>query len=309
MPKELTTTHIKNRQQTRGQLPFVLINQLSPKFGGVIMPSSIRYQPIPLSEEESSESMSSNSATPQMEEAAAMSPAPPPYSATGTSEGSETRSRDEIPPPKPDLHAPPPYEECDSGEALTTSMTVPLTTGSSELQPPSYEEVQRLKAMEAQDSEFPLPHFGGSGSLGGASNTSSSGSGMRVLRISSLGGLDPETAEIAEEQLLGTDIMFFVAFAAAFIFNWVGFVLLLCFCHTVAGRTGALAGFGLSLAKWAVIVRHSTDLVADSNTWLLWLIMALGMLICMRAILQYVHAKREWHQVPHNSRHRFFLFY
>lgn len=63
---------------------------------------------------------------------------------------------------------------------------------------------------------------------------------------------------------------------AAFVFNWVGFVLLLCFCHTVAGRTGALAGFGLSLAKWAVIVRHSTDLVADSNTWLLWLIMALG---------------------------------
>lgn len=65
-------------------------------------------------------------------------------------------------------------------------------------------------------------------------------------------------------------------FTAAFVFNWVGFVLLLCFCHTVAGRTGALAGFGLSLAKWAVIVRHSTDLVADSNTWLLWLIMALG---------------------------------
>ena len=63
---------------------------------------------------------------------------------------------------------------------------------------------------------------------------------------------------------------------AAFVFNWVGFVLLLCFCHTVAGRTGALAGFGLSLAKWAAIVRNSTDLVADSNTWLLWLIMALG---------------------------------
>lgn len=36
---------------------------------------------------------------------------------------------------------------------------------------------------------------------------------MRVLRVSSLGGLDPETAEIAEEQLLGTDFMFFVAFA------------------------------------------------------------------------------------------------
>ncbi|KAK7065766.1 NEDD4 -interacting protein, partial [Halocaridina rubra] len=228
--------------------------------------------------------------------------------ATDGCENQEGHPRDDIPPPKPDLHAPPPYEECDSSEGVNTSMTVPLTTGSTDLQPPSYEEVQRLKAMEAAD-EFGLPHLAGSGSLGGGSNSSSGGSGMRVLRISSLGGLDPETAEIAEEQLLGTDIMFFIAFAAAFIFNWVGFVLLLCFCHTVAGRTGALAGFGLSLAKWAVIVRHSTDLVADSNTWLLWLIMALGMLICMRAILQYVHAKREWHQVPHNSRHRFFLFY
>ena len=97
--------------------------------------------------------------------------------------------------------------------------------------------------------------------------------------------------------------------SAAFVFNWVGFVLLLCFCHTVAGRTGALAGFGLSLAKWAVIVHNSTDLVADNNAWLLWLIMVLGLLICVRAILQYVSAKREWQQLPHNSRHRFFLFY
>lgn len=49
--------------------------------------------------------------------------------------------------------------------------------------------------------------------MGGAGG----GSAMRVLRVSSLGGLDPETAEIAEEQLLGTDFMFFVAFAG----KWV----------------------------------------------------------------------------------------
>ncbi|UYV84652.1 K02A2.6-like [Cordylochernes scorpioides] len=41
----------------------------------------------------------------------------------------------------------------------------------------------------------------------------------------------------------------------SFLFNWVGFVLLLCFCHTLAGRYGALAGFGLSLAKWTLIVK------------------------------------------------------
>ncbi|CAL4060209.1 unnamed protein product [Meganyctiphanes norvegica] len=207
-----------------------------------------------------------------------------------------------IPPPKPDMYAPPPYEECEgTGGFQNTAET------GAEILPPTYEEVQRIKAQEANE-DFPLPphcHAGPPASAGSTTDRN----GVRVLRISSLGGLDPETAEIAEEQLLGTDFMFFVAFAAAFVFNWVGFVLLLCFCHTVAGRTGALAGFGLSLAKWAVIVRHSTDLVADSNTWLLWLIMALGMLICARAILQYIQAKREWHQVPHNSRHRFFLFY
>lgn len=208
----------------------------------------------------------------------------------------------DIPPPKPDMYAPPPYEECESSGGFQTNGESAV-----EILPPTYEEVQRIKAQEA-GQDFPLPHCdsGNAPPSGGGDRCSN---GVRVLRISSLGGLDPETAEIAEEQLLGTDFMFFVAFAAAFVFNWVGFVLLLCFCHTVAGRTGALAGFGLSLAKWAVIVRHSTDLVADSNTWLLWLIMALGMLICMRAILQYIQAKREWHQVPHNSRHRFFLFY
>lgn len=52
--------------------------------------------------------------------------------------------------------------------------------------------------------------------MGGGANLPGSaggGGGMRVLRVSSLAGLDPETAEIAEEQLLGTDFMFFVAFA------------------------------------------------------------------------------------------------
>ena len=51
---------------------------------------------------------------------------------------------------------------------------------------------------------------------------------MQVVRISSLGGLDPQTAEIAEEQLLGTDVMFFVAFAGNFLFHYCYYV-----CFTV----------------------------------------------------------------------------
>ena len=47
-------------------------------------------------------------------------------------------------------------------------------------------------------------------------------------------------------------------------------------------RYGALAGFGLSLAKWTLIVKHSTDFASGSdNTWLWWLFTAFGMIVCM----------------------------
>lgn len=62
----------------------------------------------------------------------------------------------------------------------------------------------------------------------------------------------------------------------AFLFNWIGFLLLMCFCHTIASRYGALSGFGLSLTKWTLIVKHSTDLASRENSWLWWLIMGFG---------------------------------
>jgi hypothetical protein len=69
---------------------------------------------------------------------------------------------------------------------------------------------------------------------------------------------------------------FSVLFIVAFLFNWIGFLLLMCFCHTIAARYGALSGFGLSLAKWTLIVKHSTDFASRENSWLWWLIMAFG---------------------------------
>lgn len=72
-------------------------------------------------------------------------------------------------------------------------------------------------------------------------------------------------------------ILIHLPFIVAFLFNWIGFLLLMCFCHTIASRYGALAGFGLSLTKWTLIVKHSTDLASRENSWLWWLIMAFGM--------------------------------
>nr|BDV50218.1 MAG: NEDD4 family-interacting protein 1-like [Chiromantes dehaani nimavirus] len=187
---------------------------------------------------------------------------------------------------------------CDQGEDSTTTTAGslentlpdtlppsgrPLSLPSLPDSPPSYEEVQRLKALEATE-DYPLPLYQSLGS--GASGAA--------------GGLNPETAEIE----LGTDFIFCITFAVAFVFNFVGYCLLLCSCysHTVAGHTGAQAGFGFSLAMWTVIVTNRTK-VPD---WLLCVIMALCVLICMKAILHYIYVKRKWHQVSHNTRHRLF---
>ena len=127
--------------------------------------------------------------------------------------------------------------------------------------------------------------------------------------------------------LLGTDLSFFTAFLTAFLFNWVGFLLLMCFCHTIAARYGALAGFGLSLAKWTLIVKRSTELVRDENAWLWWLVLAFGFLICVRACtqvrsypqseshmvlkssFQFIQIKRSWRHLSSSARERLFFFY
>ena len=109
--------------------------------------------------------------------------------------------------------------------------------------------------------------------------------------------------------LLGTDLSFFTAFLTAFLFNWVGFLLLMCFCHTIAARYGALAGFGLSLAKWTLIVKRSTELVRDENAWLWWMVLAFGFLICVRACTQFIQIKRSWRHLSSSARERLFFFY
>lgn len=171
---------------------------------------------------------------------------------------------EDIPPPKPDFSAPPPYE-------VATKL-------------PTYEEVQREKSLQGEQQP---PH-----------------GPFTFLAI------DAENTEGDNETvLLGTDFMFFTAFLVAFLFNWIGFLLLLCFCHTIAARYGALSGFGLSLAKWTLIVKHSTDLASRENSWLWWLILAFGLLIFVRAIIQYLNIKRGWRLLSGSAQERLLFLY
>lgn len=186
-------------------------------------------------------------------------------------EASVTDIQEELPPPKDDHNAPPAYD-------LVNEL-------------PTYEDVERQKAQEENTGDDTEPQ-----------------NLLPIWRLSPLSA-EMEAAALQDDRLLGTDFMFFTAFLAAFLFNWIGFLLLICFCHTVAGRYGALAGFGLSLAKWTLIVQHSTQLVSHENSWLWWLIMAFGLVICLRAILQYLYIKREWSRLSTNARQRLIFFY
>jgi hypothetical protein len=42
--------------------------------------------------------------------------------------------------------------------------------------------------------------------------------------------------DTSDGALLGNDFVFFTAFLTSFLFNWIGFLLLMCFCHTIAAR-------------------------------------------------------------------------
>ncbi|XP_063239412.1 NEDD4 family-interacting protein 1-like [Bacillus rossius redtenbacheri] len=199
-------------------------------------------------------------------------PLPPPAnsSACMVPAADQMSDGEDIPPPKADFSAPPPYE-------LATKL-------------PTYDEVQREKSLQGEPA-FPgrAPH---------------ARAPLAFLAIDTDAG-DGD----AESGLLGTDFMFFTAFLVAFLFNWIGFLLLMCFCHTVAARYGALSGFGLSLAKWTLIVKHSTDLASRENSWLWWLIMAFGLLICVRAIIQYLNIKRGWRLLSGTAQERLLFFY
>merc|ERR1711953_344039 len=65
----------------------------------------------------------------------------------------------------------------------------------------------------------------------------------------------------------------------------------------------------LSLAKWTLIVKHSTDFATGTdNTWLWWLFTTFGLIVCMRAIFQYLHIKRSWSTLSISARERLFFY-
>jgi hypothetical protein len=179
---------------------------------------------------------------------------------------------------------------------------------------PSYDEVQRMKLEE--ENRPPLENSSYSALLGNAMNTS---------LLSS------------DELDIGADSTFLLTFLISLMFNWVGFMLTFCVSNSLAGRYGAISGFGLSLVKWTLIMTHDYQNVGGStaggttdpavsaggdpaaadywmNEWVYWLMIVMGMTIFGRGIFMYIRAKqarRSQHQeaVEDETTARFSLFY
>nr|XP_014337257.1 PREDICTED: NEDD4 family-interacting protein 2 [Bos mutus] len=110
---------------------------------------------------------------------------------------------------------------------------------------------------------------------------------------------------------VGNDGIFMLAFFMAFIFNWLGFCLSFCITNTIAGRYGAICGFGLSLIKWILIVRFSDYFTGYFNGqyWLWWIFLVLGLLLFFRGFVNYLKVRNmsESMAAAHRTRYFFLL--
>ncbi|KAK2526965.1 Ndfip2 [Columba guinea] len=123
----------------------------------------------------------------------------------------------------------------------------------------------------------------------------------------------------ADQLRVGNDGIFMLAFFMAFIFNWIGFCLSFCITNTIAGRYGAICGFGLSLIKWILIVRLSllyefqfSDYFTgyfNGQYWLWWIFLVLGLLLFFRGFVNYLKVRNMSESMAAAHRTRFFFLY
>ncbi|KAI1899166.1 hypothetical protein AGOR_G00058770 [Albula goreensis] len=115
----------------------------------------------------------------------------------------------------------------------------------------------------------------------------------------------------ADQLRVGNDGIFMLAFFMAFLFNWIGFCLSFCLTNTIAGRYGAICGFGLSLIKWILIVRFSDYFTGYFNGqyWLWWIFLVLGLLLFFRGFVNYLKVRNISENMAASHRTRFFFLY
>ncbi|XP_036615170.1 NEDD4 family-interacting protein 2-like [Trichosurus vulpecula] len=151
---------------------------------------------------------------------------------------------------------------------------------------PTYEEAERARAAGTAASAVP------------------SGEPIQAEDAIFLGdhctGLDAEQLRVCQ------DAIFLVTFFMAFLFNWVGFCLSFGVVSSIAGRYGALCGFGHSLTKWILIIPFSNYFTGYINGqyWLWWIFLLMGLLLFFRGFYSYLKVRKTSERLGPASRTR-----
>ncbi|XP_051866092.1 NEDD4 family-interacting protein 1-like isoform X1 [Pristis pectinata] len=111
--------------------------------------------------------------------------------------------------------------------------------------------------------------------------------------------------------ILGNDGIFLLTFIIAFIFNWIGFFLTFCSTNTIAGRYGAISGFGLSLIKWILIVRFSDYFFGyfEGKLWLWWIFLGVGTLLFTSGFINYAKARKVASKIASLKKSKFLFIF
>ncbi|XP_054650633.1 NEDD4 family-interacting protein 2 [Dunckerocampus dactyliophorus] len=205
------------------------------------------------------------------------------------------------------LHAPPPAEVLGSGGA--------------DAPPPPYASIDVGATAAAPEtsfqSDFPVPPpYSVATSLptyDEAEKAKAAAMAASTVEVMSRDDefLPRDDFSDADQLRVGNDGIFMLAFFMAFLFNWIGFCLSFCLTNTIAGRYGAICGFGLSLIKWILIVRFSDYFTGYFNGqyWLWWIFLLLGLLLFFRGFVNYLKVRNMSENMATSHRTRLFFLY
>ncbi|XP_029521761.1 NEDD4 family-interacting protein 2-like isoform X2 [Oncorhynchus nerka] len=216
-------------------------------------------------------------------------------------------------------------QPCTSAQANSSSQACPVPValgGDAEAPPPPYASIAMGATAVMPESscyprDFPVPPpYSVATSLPTYDEAEKAKAAAMVLSaVEVIPGEDdfPPRDDFSDvDQLrVGNDGIFMLAFFMAFLFNWIGFCLSFCLTNTIAGRYGAICGFGLSLIKWILIVRFSDYFTGYFNGqyWLWWIFLVLGLLLFFRGFVNYLKVRNMSESMAASHRTRFFFLY
>jgi len=183
---------------------------------------------------------------------------------------SSTQNNDET----EELIKPPSYERATATNVSVVNMAPPYAES---FDLPSYDLSQKLRAQEIREEMIKIYFDTDEGDL----------------------SLEPPRS-IAE-----FDCMFWSSFWLSLLFNWIGFFIGYCIINTVASKSGALAGLGLSLLNFLLYLRiRVVDIASDQSInfvgqrlviW--WVLLALAILIFIKGIYAGTKCRQQYREL------------